>query len=288
MKLSYCNHLAAWCRWSSWSTCAYFHKKRERESLPHLPPQVSRSYLLNSQLPSVIQKGNDCFSIGNSQKLQHGNKTLTSIWWKKIRFLWSSKGIEQNTNKRNACIAIYSCFHSSIEYFNCSKCQGWQHNKRYDRLQHFYKPRHNILGWVPRKWGICTSHNKTHRSLISDHSASHRNLVTQSFPFSGALWPQPPLPSSSFTCLNRPTQWVVHSYPHRPAHTGFTPTIWDLVYAYKISSAVSFQCYHILVYLNLVKPQAICRPDMQESLLILYWLLKSISHSHFMRSFRPY
>lgn len=92
---------------------------------------MSRAYLLNSQLPSVIQESNDCFSTGNSQKLQHGNKTLTSIWWKQIRFLWSSKGTEQNTNKRNACIAIYSCFHSSIEYFNCSKCQGWQHNKRY-------------------------------------------------------------------------------------------------------------------------------------------------------------
>lgn len=130
MKLSYCNHLAAWCGWSSWSSCAYFHKKREN-LFPHLRPQVSRSYLWNSQLPSVIQKGNDCFSTGNSQKLQRGNKTLTSIWWKQIRFLRSSKGIEQNTNKRSAHIAIYSCFHSSIEYFNCSKCQGWQRNKRY-------------------------------------------------------------------------------------------------------------------------------------------------------------
>lgn len=200
--------------------------KKKRENLfPHLPPQVSRSYLLNSQLPSVIQKGNDCSSTGNYQKLQRGNKTLTSIWWKQIRFLWSSKGIEQNTNKRNACIAIYSCFHSSIEYFNCSKCQGWQHNKRYMTGCNAFTNQGTIF-WVGYQeseeyaWAIV----KPREVWLVTTLLAHRNLVTQSFPFSGALWPQPPQPPSPFSRLNRPLWWVVptqtcphwlHSHPMR-------------------------------------------------------------------------
>lgn len=224
-------------------------KKGRVNLFPHLPPQVSRSYSLNSQLPSVIQKGNDCSSTGNSQKLQCGNKTLTSIWWKQIRFLWSSKGIEQNTNKRNACIAIYSCFHSSIEYFNCSKCQGWQHNKRYMTGCNAFTNQ-GVIFWVGYQESeeYAWTRVKPIGVWLVITLLAHRNLVTQSFPFSGALWPQP---SSPFTSLNQPVRWIVQSYTHRPAHTAFTPITWDLVYAYKVPSALSPQCYR--KYFNLFK-----------------------------------
>lgn len=235
---------------------------------------MSRSYLLNSQLPSVIQKGNDCSSTGNYQKLQCGNKTLTSIWWKQIRFLWSSKGIEQNTNKRNACIAIYSCFHSSIEYFNCSKCQGWQHNKRYMTGCNAFTNQGTIF-WVGYQeseeyaWAIV----KPREVWLVTTFLAHRNLVTRSFPFPSAAW----------------TDHCGGLCPHRPAHTGFTPTLWDWVYAHKIPSAVFLQCYH--KYFNLFKfgqatgNNADPTHRIHVTLLILYWLLKAISHSHFMRSF---
>lgn len=205
--------------------------KKERESLPPSSSSSVQVLFIKFIVTFSHTKRNDCFSTGNSQKLQHGNKTLTSIWLKQIRFLWSSKGIEQNTNKRNACIAIYSCFHSSIEYFNCSKCQGWQHNKRYMTGCNGF-PNQGTIFWVGYQereeytWATV----KPIAVWLVITLLAHRNLVSQSFPFSGALWPQPPRPSSpSPTWTNQGRGLCTAT--HRPAHTASLPPfeIWFML-----------------------------------------------------------
>lgn len=136
----------------------------------------------------------------------------------------------------------------------------------YDRLQRFHKPRHNILSWVPRKWGICISHSKTHGSLVSDHFASPQKLGDPKFP---SLWCLVTSAAPAILPLHPPEPTNVAGCAQ--LHTGL-PTlasllpyeIWFMLtkspLLYPFSATIT-----TWIYLNLVKPQVICRPDTQDA-----------------------